>query len=210
MAASGLTNSAAAVEVGEEHPAGAAGAGQADVQAADRAGTDHHHVVADPDPGEFLAVEHAGQRLGDGGLGEAQAVGHPVEAVDGEHLGGHDEVLGESAVVVVADRGLVGADGHPAAHAVRAGAARDRGDHLDPVTRPPFVHCGLGDQARDLVAHHARRDDVVVAVLEDLDVGATGRAVPDADLDLSRPRRGLGDVLEPQIAGRVEAGHFHV
>ena len=62
-----------AVEVDQEDPRGAAGAGQPHVQAADRAGADDHHVVALADAGQVLAVEHAGERLGDRRLGEADA-----------------------------------------------------------------------------------------------------------------------------------------
>ena len=110
----------------------------------------------------------------------------------------HDHVLGEAAVVVVAHRHLVRADGHPAPAALLARAARDRGDHLHPVARRPARHvrADLDDLAGDLVAHDPRRGDVLVAVVEDLDVGAAGRAVADPDLDLVRRRGRLVHVLQ--------------
>ena len=149
------------------------------MQAADRAGADDDDVVALADPGQFLPVEDAGERLGDRSLGEAQVVGDPVEPVDVEHRLRHDHVLGEAAGVLVAHRRLVGAHGHPAAHALVAHAAGDGGDHLDAVADLPALDAvaDLDDLAGDLMAHHLRRVHVLVAVLEDLDVGAAGRAV---------------------------------
>ena len=56
---------AVAVEIDQEDPGRAARPGQPDVQAADRAGADDDDVVARADPGQLLAVEDAGERLGD-------------------------------------------------------------------------------------------------------------------------------------------------
>src|SRR3954470_17011615 len=82
-------------------------------RAADRAGAEHDDGVAVPDVDELLCVDRAGERLGHRGLVEPDALGDPVEPVDLQHLPGHDQVLGEAAFVLVADRGLVRADRHP-------------------------------------------------------------------------------------------------
>ena len=71
------------------------------------------------------------------------------------------------------------------------------------------IRADLDDLAGDLVAHDPRRVDVLVARLVDLDVRAAGRAVADPDLDLGRTGRGFGDVLDPDVAGRVEPGDLH-
>src|SRR5262249_13478906 len=112
-------------------------------------------------------------------------------------------------VIVVADRLLERAYGHPAAAAVHALAARDGGDDLHAVPARPTAGAGLDDLAADLVADHPGRHDVVVAVAHDLDVGAARRAAADADQHVAGARPGLGGILDPEVAGGVEAGDLH-
>ena len=185
---------ALAVQLDEEHPRRAARPSQPDVQAADRPGADDHDVVARADAGELLGIDGAGERLGDRCLVEADAVRDPVEAVDPQDLVGDDEVLREAALVLVADRGLVRADRHPATEAVGTGPIGNRRDDLDAIADGPGpavrrrAHVGpdLDDLAGDLVPHDPRRVDVLMAGAVDLDVRAAGRAVANPDLDLGR------------------------
>ena len=188
----------------------------ADVHAADRAGTEDHDGVALLDAEQLLGVDRAGERLGGRGLVVPDVVGDPVQPVDLEHLLGHDHELGEAAVVLVADRGLVLADRHPALPALVTLAARHRGDHLGAVADLPVaavrrvdVGADLDDLAGDLVADGARRGQVLVAVVEDLHVGAAGRAVAHPQLDLVGAAVRLGHVLEPDVLGGVEAQCLH-
>src|SRR5829696_1658476 len=168
-------------------------------------------VSPGPDAGQLLSVQDAGERLGHRRLGEADAVGDPVEATDREHLRRHRHVRGEPALVLVAHRLLVGADRRPAPAALPAGPVRDGGDDLDPVAGRPTGHSGadLVDLAGDLVAEHPGRAQVGVPVAEDLDVGAAGRAVPDPEPDLPGPGDRLRHLLHPEVAGGVEAGRSH-
>src|SRR5690606_11080965 len=120
-----------------------------------------------------------------------------------QHLGRDDHVLGEPAVVVVAHRLLVRADGEAARLAVGAGAARDGGDHLHPLA-------GADHLAGDLVAHHPGRPDVVMVQLVDLRVGSARLAVAHPDLQLAGAGDRLRGVLDPDVARRVESGVLHV
>ena len=191
-------------------------AGDPDVHAADRAGAEDDDGVAGLDAEQLLGVDRAGERLGGGGLVVPDVVGDPVEPVDLEHLARHDHVLGEAAVVLVADRGLVLADRHPALLALVALAARDRRDHLGAVADLPAaavrrvdVGADLDHLAGDLVADGPRRSEVLVAVVEDLHVGAAGRAVAHPQLDLVGAAGGLRHLLEPDVLGGVEAQGLH-
>jgi hypothetical protein len=123
------------------------------MQAADPARTDDHDVVPVAHPGQLLAVEDAGERLGHRRLGEAETLRDPVEPSTASTAWG-TIVLGEPARVLVAHRRLVRADGQPALAAL-ARAVRDRGDHLDAVADRPArdVRADLDDLAGDLVAH---------------------------------------------------------
>jgi hypothetical protein len=139
-------------------------AGDPDVHAADRAGAEDDGEVALLDAQLLLGVDRAREGLGGARLVEADVVGDPVEAVDLEHLLGHDHELGEAAVVLVAHRGLVLADLHPALPALVALAARHRRDDLDPVARLPALPYAaltaapdLDDLAGHLVAHRRGR-----------------------------------------------------
>jgi hypothetical protein len=85
---------------------------------------------------------------------------------------------------------------------VAHGHPRARFDASDGAAR-------LDDLAGDLVAHDPRRVDVLVAVVEDLDVGAAGGAVAHPELDLVRPALGLGGVLDADVLRRVEAHDLH-
>ena len=112
-------------------------AGDPDVHAADRAGAEDDDGVALLDAEQLLGVDRARERLGGRGLVVADVVGDAVEPVDLEHLARDDHVLGEAAVVLVADRGLVLADRHPALAALVALPARHGRDHLRPVADLP-------------------------------------------------------------------------
>jgi hypothetical protein len=182
------------------------------VQAADRPGADDHHGLAVADPCQLLTVDDAAQRLGHRRLGKRHALGDAVDALDGQDLGGNAHELGEAAVVLVADPLLVGADRLPAVAALVAGAVGDGRDHLHPVPhRPPAGAVGdLDDLAGDLVAEHPGRAQVGVAGAPDLGVGAADRAVADPDQQAAGAGRGLGDVLDPDVLGRVEADHPHL
>ncbi len=81
--------------------------------------------------------------------------------------------------------------------------------HGRPSPGGPTSDADLDDLAGDLVAHDPGRIDVLVAGLEDLDVGAAGRAVADPDLDLGRAGRRLRRVLDPEVARRVEPRDLH-
>src|SRR5690606_33805066 len=182
------------VDVDEEDLPGAVGApGDADVHAADGARTEDDDDVTLLDPEQLLGVDRAGEGLRGGGLVEADVVGDAVEPVDLEDLARDDHVLGEAALVLVAHRGLVLAHGHPALAALVALAARDGGDDLDAVAHLPVgavqardVGADLDDLPGDLVADGPRRAEVLVAVVEDLDVGAARGGVADPDLHLVR------------------------
>ena len=67
----------------------------------------------------------------------------------------------------------------------------------------------LDHLAGDLVPHHPRRHDVLVAEPGDLHVGAAGRAVADPDLDVAGTRRRLGCVLDADVSRRVEPRDLH-
>ena len=187
-------------------------AGDADVHAPDRAGPEDDREVALLDAELLLGVDRAGERLQRRGLIEADVVGDVVEAVDLEHLLGHDHVLGEAAVVLVADGRLVLADLHPALLALVALATRHGRDALDAVGNLEAalrVGPDLDDLAGDLVAHGGGAGDVDVAVLLDLHVGAAGRAGLDLDLHLTRAALRLGDVLAADVFGGVEPEGQH-
>src|SRR5690625_2289966 len=191
-------------------------AGDTDVHAPDRSGPEDDDDVARLDPEQLLGVDGAGERLGRGGLVEADVVRDPVEPVDLEHLAGDDHVLGEAALVLVAHRGLVLTHRHPALATLVALAARYGGDDLDAVADLPVgavqagdVGADLDDLAGDLMPDGARRAEVLVPVVEDLDVGAAGGAVPHADLHLVRAAGRLRVVLEAHVLGRVEAQGLH-
>jgi hypothetical protein len=186
------------------------------VHAPDRAGAEDDDGVAGLDAEQLLGVDRARERLGRRGLVVAHVVRDPVEAVDLEHLLRHDHVLGEAAVVLVADGGLVLAHRHPALVALVAVAARHRGDHLRPVADRPAgavrrvdVRADLDHLAGDLVADGARGSEVLVAVVEDLHVGAAGRAVAHPQLDLVGAAGGLRHVLQADVLGGVEAQGLH-
>ena len=198
-------------QLDQEHPGRAAGPGQPDVQATDRPGADHHHGLALADPGVLLAVDDAAQRLGQRRLGERQPLGDAVDAADGQRLGRDAHELGEAAVVLVADRLLVGADRHPAAPALVAGAVGDGRDDLHPVAHRPAAGAlaDLDHLAGDLVAEHPGRAQVGVAGAPDLGVGPADRAVADPDQQVAGAGRGLGGVLDPDVPRRVEAQHPH-
>ena len=92
------------------------------------------------------------------------------------------------------------------------------GDHLGAVADLPAAAVRRVDvgadldhlSAGDLVTDGARGSEVLVAVVEDLHVGAAGRAVADAELDLVRAALGLGDLLEPHVLRCVETQCLHV
>lgn len=95
-------------------------------------------------------------------------------------------------------------------------AARDRRDHLDPVTHRPVTAVGrvdvrtdLDDLTGDLMTDGARRRQVLVPVVEDLDVGTAGGAVAHPQFDLVWAALRLRDVFEPDILGGVETQGFH-
>ncbi|MPM91836.1 hypothetical protein SDC9_138970 [bioreactor metagenome] len=186
--------------------------GDPDVHAADRAGAEDDDDVALLDADLLLGVDRAGERLGRRGLVVADAVGDPVEAVDLEDLGRHDHVLGETAVVLVADRGLVLTDLHPALPALVALPAGDGGDRLHPVADREAAQCvrpDLDHLAGHLVTHRRGAGDVRVPVVVDLDVGAAGGAVPDPDLHLIGSADRLRHILDPDVLGGVEAQRLH-
>ena len=78
-----------AVQLDEEHARGPARAEPAG-RAGSRSGPAPMTTTSSPgaDPDQLLGVDRAGERLGDGGLVEPDAVGDPVEAVDRQHLRG--------------------------------------------------------------------------------------------------------------------------
>src|SRR4051794_3493450 len=197
--------------VDEEDTARAVGASQPGVQAADRAGTEDDDRVTVADVHQFLRIDGARERLGHGGLVEADVVGDPVEPVDLQHLTRNDEELREAAVVLIAHRGLVLADRHPAPAALVALPVGHGGDHLGAVTGGPAAHIRphLDHLAGDLVPEGARRAQVLVPVVEDLHVGAAGGAVADPQLHFVRAALGLGDILDPNVLGCVEPQGLH-
>ncbi len=181
------------------------------MQAADRARAYDHYVVTGLDAGELLAVDHAGERLGDGGLREADTGRDAIDAASREDSGRDAQVPGERAVVVVAEGFPVTAHAVVTLTTVAAPAAADRGRYLNPVARSPLVRvlAGLGDFPGDLMSQNARRLEAVAAVRDDLQVGAAQRAGPDPDRDLAASRHRLWRVLEPQVAGAIKAGDSH-
>jgi hypothetical protein len=202
---------APAVEIDQEDLPGSAGARQPDVEAADRPCPDHDHDVAVADPGELLTVDDAGERLRHRRFREADALRYPVEPVDRQHRAGHDHVLGEAAVVLVADRRLVRAHRHAAPTALLTRPVGHRRDHLHPIAGRPAVDVlpDLDDLTGDLVSHDPRWGHVRVPVVEDLDVRAAGGAVPHADLDLVGGRRGFLGLLEADVLRCVKACNSH-
>ena len=71
------------------------------------------------------------------------------------------------------------------------------------------VRADLDHLAGDLVADGARGSQVLVAVVEDLDVGAAGGAVAHPQLDLVGRTGRLVHLLEPDVLGGVEAQCLH-
>jgi hypothetical protein len=186
--------------------------GDADVHAPDRAGAEDDDEVALLDAELLLGVDGAGEGLGSTGLVVADAVGNPVQPVDLEDLLGHDHVLREPTVVLIADRGLVLADLHPPLAALVALAARHGRDALHPVAHlEPAGRVGtdLDDLTGDLVAHRRRAGDVDVAVVLDLDVRAAGGAGLDLDLHLTGAAVGLRDLFQPNVFGGVKSQGQH-
>ena len=78
-----------------------------------------------------------------------------------------------------------------------------------PDAQPSTPVTDLDHLTGDLVPHHPRRHDVLVAELGDLHVGAARRAVADPDLDVAGTRRRLGCVLDPDVSRRVEPRDLH-
>src|SRR6266567_1409994 len=199
------------VEVGEEDPRGAAGTSQPDVQPADRARADDYHVVAGAHAGQFLAVEHARQRLSHSGLGEADRAGNAVQPADGQDLGRDDHVVGETPVILESHEFLIAAHRHSAEAAFAAGAAGNGGDDLHPVSRRPAVYVctRVRDLPGDLVSHDPRRRDAVMPGPEDLDVGPADAAVAHADLHFGLARARLGGRFDPDVSRSVKTCDFH-
>jgi hypothetical protein len=165
---------------------------------------EHDDEVALLDADLLLGVDRAGERLRGRGLVEADALGDVVEPVDLEDRRRDDHVLGEAAVVLVPDGRLVLTDLHPALATLVAFAARHGRDDLDAVAdleAAQRVRADLDDLTGDLVTHRGHPGDVRVAVVADLDVGAAGGAVPDADLHL---------VGAARVRGRPRAARHRV
>jgi len=180
-------------ELDEEHPRSTASTGKPNVQATDGTRADDDDIIARTDAHELLRIDGTGKRLGDGGLSEADALGDPVEPVDGEHLRRHNHVFGKPTVEVVTHRDLARADRHVPGETVWALSARDCGDDLHPIPRRPASHTSphLHDLARNLVAHHARRNNTKMTKLRDLHVSSAGRTGAHTDFNLTFTRRGL-------------------
>lgn len=91
-------------------------------------------------------------------------------------------------------------------------AARDSGNRLDSIADLPvasYLGADLDDLSGNFMAHGRDSGDVLVAIVEDLDVGATGGAVANLDLDLVGLAFRFGDVFETNILGCVEPQCLH-
>ncbi len=190
--------------------------------AADGAGDLHEHQsngaaaedgdgVADLDSGFMQAAQNAGQRLGHGGIFEADA------GRDDQHVGFNDalrhaDVFGVGAVVEeqifaeillmlgavkahLAGSGVEGDDAHALLEAVDAGA-----DFLD--------------DSGQFVAEQGGRDDHagMVAALEHLEISAAGQGDLDLDQNLAVTHARDGDFFDLQVFFAVQdgSGHFSV
>ena len=182
------------------------------VHAPDRAGAKDDEEVTFFDAELFLGVDGAGERFGGASLVEIDVVGDAIEAVYLEYLRRDDHIFRKTTVVLITDAGLVLADLHPPFAALVALPARDSGDRLDPIADLPVAsHLGadFDDLASNFVAHCRDSGDVLVAVVKDLDVGATGGAVANLDLDLVGLAFRFGDVFETNVLGCVEPQCLH-
>ena len=123
---------AAGHRVDRQHPRAAVD-GRDQRGQADRAGAEHHHLLARPQPGTGQRVD--GHR---GGLDEARAV--RVQVAGLEDQAGRDlEPLGQAAVEVHADQAERRADvGPPDAAGIAATARQQRPDR-DPLAPGPFA-----------------------------------------------------------------------
>ena len=200
IAASGSTGSAARssrsrLSVDQERPGSRRGPGRG-ARAGSRSARSRRRRRRRPSrhAGQVLPVEDARERLGDRRLGEPDRAGDAVEPVHRQHLGRHGHVLGEAAVVVVADRLLVrGRRSSPAAHGTRHRAARGSRRSPVPGRRPPSP---VGRRRRASTISPAISCPITRGGTmwwwpnrKIFDVGAAGGAVAHPDLDVAGPRR---------------------
>ena len=161
-----------------------------DVHAADRAGAEDDDDVALLDAELLLGVDRAGERLGGGGLVEADVVRDPVQAVDLQHLLAARSCTRRSRRRT-GSRPRSGSGRRPSSpcgtrSSRRTARPRSPARGRRPA-KPPSASAPTSTTS-PAISWPIMRGGVMfdVAVVEDLHVGAAGRAVADPDLDLVR------------------------
>ena len=187
------------------------GAGDLHEHEADGAAAEDGDGIADFDSGFMQSAQHAGQRLGHGGVFEAdvrrndQHVGFNDAARDANVFSVgtvvEEEIFAEVLLMLgavethLAGRGVEGDDAHAFLEAVDAGA-------------------DLLDDSGQFVAEEGRRDDHagVIAALVDLEIGAAGQRDLDFDQNLAvtDARNRYFFDLEVFFAVQDGSGHFSV
>ena len=165
----------------------------------DRPQPDHGHRLAALDARPRHAVEAACQRLGQRCDLGCQPWRHPQEVPLGNSRGDQEEL----GVGPVQERLQVLAQLLLAAPAGRTRAARCGVRSDDAPSR--------GVDSAKLVPEQARRlgQEQRMAASKRLRVRAVGERDLDPDDDITRPGHGVGNLLEPEVAGRVKPQRAH-
>jgi hypothetical protein len=181
----------------------------------DRPGADDEDGVSQDDAVLALAVDDAGEGLGQGGLHVREAI-RDAEQEPALDADGRDEhVLGEAAVEAVAEGDATLAEVLVAAVAEAAGETGDAGwgghavAHLH-VRVPLRARADVDDGGGDLVPEDARRDDSPgLAPGVDAQVGAADGARGHLEEDFARTGDRAGHVPELHLAWPQEHRRPH-
>ncbi len=162
----------------------------------DRPAPEHGHRLAGPHLGLVGGVHADGERFGEGGHVEREVVGHRVQPPVG---GLHQQEGGEPALAAASADAVELV--HPRLH-----------DH--PVADPVVADLGADpvDGAGQLVAQAHRlgarpRDSTQC---DGGEVGAADAARRHPHEGVGRPGLGVGDLVDPDVAGTVDSHLLHV
>jgi hypothetical protein len=196
--------------------------GRKNARCAEDLGQLKHHAPDGPQPDDadalpdaelrqLQAVQGACQRLGDCGLGEAEAVGDRGHRAVVQRGGVQDHALLETARELVADGVVDGAVGARIARTPPADPAGHVGAQRDAVAG---LHAGdrtarFQDNTRNLVPDNGRRLHPVVAKVEDADVGAAHGAGVHLEDRLVIAACRFRDIFHRDRVQCFEQGRFH-